>query len=204
MYNLIALLHVREGACEEIERRVAGLGAAVAPTMEGSFNGGDLIARFFLDDEAAYRTLRPNLDALIDGPDCVRADTAFYRPGKGQGGAGVEQDGPCIYRALLLCADRPVPPAQRSRFDEEMVLMPKYIPAIRNWRYSPVIEASGELGWTHVWEQEYDRVEDLLGPYMTHPYHWAHIDRWFDPESPDWLVNTRLCHSFGAFERPMI
>jgi hypothetical protein len=132
----------------------------------------------------------------------ARADTAFYRNGAGSVGAPGLADG--VYRALLLNACRPQSVAKRAQFDAEMVLMPKYIPAIRNWRYSPVIEASGERPWTHVWEQEYAGIEGLMGPYMLHPYHWAVIDRWFDPECPDWLVDTRLCHSFGAFGRPQL
>ena len=54
------------------------------------------------------------------------------------------------------------------------------------------------------WEQEYADIGGLMGPYMLHPYHWAVIDRWFDPECPDWIVNTRLCHSFAAFGAPVL
>jgi hypothetical protein len=40
MYSLIALVHL-EGAAARIAAALAELGAAVAPVMEGSFNGGD-------------------------------------------------------------------------------------------------------------------------------------------------------------------
>jgi len=33
-----------------------------------------------------------------------------------------------------------------------------------------------------------------------YPYHWGHIDRWFNPECADWIVDTYLCHTFCAFE----
>lgn len=82
--------------------------------------------------------------------------------------------------------------------------MAKYIPAIRNWRFSNVIEAGGDLNWTHVWEQEYADIGGLMGPYMLHPFHWALIDRWFDPECPDWIVNIHLCHSFAALGAPVL
>jgi len=47
-----------------------------------------------------------------------------------------------------------------------------------------------------VWEQGYDRLEDLTGSYMKHPCHWGQVDRWFDPEHPDWLIDPGLCHAF--------
>jgi hypothetical protein len=33
-----------------------------------------------------------------------------------------------------------------------------------------------------------------------HPIHWAYVDRWFDPECPDFIVRDRVCHSFCAVE----
>lgn len=196
MYSLIALVHL-EGEAARIRAALAGLGAAVAPVMEGSFNGGDLSAIWNFRDEVAYRTARSGIDAILNGAGVERADTAFF----GHGSIGVREQGLStgIHRTLLLCADRAASEARLAQFEAEMVLMPKYIPAIRNWRFSRVTEAAGELPWTHVWEQEFVDTAGLMGPYMLHPYHWAFIDRWFDPECPDWLVNPRLCHSFAAF-----
>ena len=202
MYSLACLIHLHQGAAEELSRALGELGAAVAPVIEGSYNGGDLSAHFAFPDEAAYRTARPMIDRLLAGDGVVRADTAFFANGP----TGVRQPalGSGILRTLLLCADHDATQARVERFEAEMVRMPDHIAAIRNWRLSRVIEASGELGWTHVWEQEFADLGGLLGPYMLHPYHWAYIDRWFDPECPDWLVNVRLCHSFCAYGRPIL
>ena len=60
--------------------------------------------------------------------------------------------------------------------------------------------ASGARGWTHVWEQEFANIGGLAGEYMLHPYHWARIDRWFDPECTQWMIDTTLCHSFCALD----
>ena len=83
-------------------------------------------------------------------------------------------------------------------------MMPYYIPAIRNWQLSRAEEATGARRWTHVWEQEYADAGGLMGPYMMHPYHWARIDRWFDPECPDRIVDARLCHSFCAMKASVL
>ena len=62
MYNLIALIHLN-GDAAPISDTLAALGAAVAPVMEGNFNGGDLSAIWQFTDEAAYRMA----DALAAG-----------------------------------------------------------------------------------------------------------------------------------------
>jgi hypothetical protein len=53
-----------------------------------------------------------------------------------------------------------------------------------------------QSGWTHVWAQEFDALEGLQSDYMLHPYHWATVDRWFDPESGERIVATELAHVF--------
>ena len=202
MFSLVSLVHLAEGAGDDVSAALAGLGAATAPTMPGVFNGGDLIAHFDFADEDAYRDALPAIDAVLAGSGVVRFDGAFYRHGRhGVGEPGLATG---VYRALLLSVDRPVATDVLHRFEAETVRMPHYIPAIRNWRLSRVIEPRGERRWTHVWEQEYASIDGLMGPYMLHPYHWAHIDRWFDPECPDWMIDTRLCHSFCAFGRTVL
>jgi hypothetical protein len=202
MHNLVCLVHVASGEGAAVSAGLEALGGAVAPVLEGNFNGGDLAARFVFADEAAYRAARPAIDGVLAGSAVTRADTACFADGTGGGTAPGLAGG--IWRGLLLCADRSQDKSLLERFEAELLLMPKYIPAIRNWRLSRVIEATGELPWTHVWEQEFDALDGLMGPYMMHPYHWASVDRWFDPECPDWLVNPHLCHSLAAFGRPLL
>lgn len=197
MFDLVSLVSLPETSRADLSARLQAMGGVVAPVMEGNFNGGDLAARFAFADEAAYRRARGEIDAAIGALGATQHNWACF-----QGGArGVSQPGLAtgVWRGLLLCADRPQAPARQSEFEAEMVLMPKYIPAIRNWRLSRAIASGGELAWTHVWEQEYADIGGLMGPYMLHPYHWALIDRWFDPECPDWIVNKHLCHSFAQF-----
>ena len=57
-------------------------------------------------------------------------------------------------------------------------------------------ERSHSGHWTHVWAQEFDKLDGLQIDYMVHPYHWATVDRWFDPESSERVVATELAHVF--------
>lgn len=201
MYSLIALVHL-DGDAAPVLAALAGLGAAVAPVLEGSFNGGDVSAIWHFASMEAHRTARAKIDAVLSGPGIVRADICFYEHGP----SGVAEPGMAkgVHRTLFLCADHEPTEPRLAQFEAEMVQMPRYIPAIRNWRLSRVIEANGELAWTHVWEQEYADPGGLMGPYMVHPYHWGFIDRWFDPECPDWLVHPQLCHNYAAYGRAII
>ena len=96
-----------------------------------------------------------------------------------------------------------VPAEEIARFEQELLGMPRYMRGIRNWRLGRVI--SPDTRWTHVWQQEYTTINDLMGEYLLHPYHWGWVDRRFDPEFPDvWVVDTGLCHAFCPLESTIV
>ncbi|MBO9696742.1 MAG: Dabb family protein [Sphingopyxis sp.] len=171
----------------------------VAPTLPGSHFGGDLLAHFVFDSagqrDAFGTALAPLLAGnAVDGADYQGSPDGKQAPDLANG----------VYRVLLLSVDDGTDPESVAQFEAETRMMPHYISAIRNWQLSRIEAAIGERRWTHVWEQEYAGAEGLLGPYMLHPYHWARIDRWFDPECPERIVDARLCHSFCALEASIL
>ncbi len=101
--------------------------------------------------------------------------------------------GPCILRTLLLVVRPDVEWRVVERFERDLARMPRHVPGIVNWRLSRV---RGRGPFTHSWEQEYRAVEDLRVGYMVSPYHWGWVDRWFDPEHPECIVESRLAHVF--------
>lgn len=171
----------------------------VAPTLPGSHFGGDLLAHFAFDSAVQRDAFGAALVPLLAGD---AADGADYQGSPDGKQAPDLANG--VYRVLLLSVDEGSDLAAVEQFEAETRMMPHYIPAIRNWQLSRADAAVGERRWTHVWEQEYAGVEGLLGPYMLHPYHWARIDRWFDPECPDRIVDPRLCHSFCTLEASIL
>lgn len=194
MSEHVALVHFHAAVMAERRQRfaaalrAAGHDALAGPVLPGAFNGGDLLWR-------ARGGQDVHIDALLREPGSVaHIDGARFDAGRGGG----EWTGRGVYRALLLSVLPRAMAHQRERFESELLAMPRYIGAIRGWRLSRVREATGRRQWTHVWEQEFASVDGLLGAYMLHPYHWAVVDRWFDPESPDWIVDPYLCHSFCA------
>ena len=170
--------------------------AACLPTHEGVYNGGHLIWHVQFADEPSWRQwTREQKGRLGELPGVIHIEHAAYqagplritRPGLANG----------VYRVALFCAKHNVTPERVAQYDRETMEMGHYIKKIRNWQCSRVLEASGNRPWTHVWEQEYDDISGLQGAYMLHPHHWAHIDRWYDPECTDWLIDPYLCHTYA-------
>lgn len=121
----------------------------------------------------------------------------------GSGGEVIE--GPHVKRTLLLTV-RPDTPAETvERFEAGLLEMPEHIPAIRTWTLSRVErDRAGEAPWTHAWEQEFTGPEGLLGDYLLHPFHWTYVDRWFDPEMPDSIVEPGFAHLYRQTEVPVL
>lgn len=157
--------------------------------LEGSWGAGDFTLDLsFVSD--AYQTSTAN--GLTQLPALARVDRLAYRRiGGGQRAVGLENG---IWRTLLF---RVRPDQDRNlvaALEQDLLRMPAYIANIGNWQLSRVCSDSA---WTHVWQQEFASVDGLLGEYLTHPFHWGWVDRWFDPEFPEWTVET-IAHAFCA------
>ncbi|MFC7448852.1 Dabb family protein [Rhodococcus daqingensis] len=209
MFKITKLIHWHEAADDRQREQLAGdlrraadvAGAhrsLIRPTLTGVRNGGDLLAHFQFDSEERWRRAEPAVDALID-PTIVRhVDGVEYR-GEPRGRVGAGSEGG-VYRTLLLRVSPDATDATVERFEDELLRMPRHVPAIRAWQLSRVLKAEGASAWTHVWEQEFTDLDGLMGPYLAHPVHWAYVDRWFDPECPDVIVRDRVCHSFCGLD----
>nr|WP_312037617.1 Dabb family protein [Rhodococcus sp. 4CII] len=172
----------------------------VTPVLAGGINGGDVIAHLHFDDESQWRAVEPEVTAQLRTSEIGHVDSVGYTGVPAPTRGAVE---PTIYRTLLVAVDDAADPEVVEQFESETRAMPNYIRTIGTSQLSRVHESAGSAQWTHVWEQEYADLDGLTGPYMTHPYHWAHIDRWFDPERGPRIV-TRLCHSFCATDGAII
>ncbi len=82
-----------------------------------------------------------------------------------------------------------------EHFEQDMLAMPGFVPAIRNWCFSRA-RSDRASDWTHVWEQEFESPDGLLNDYMASPYHWGHLDAWYDPECPHSIVDPRVAHVY--------
>lgn len=127
---------------------------------------------------------------LAARPEVARVDRVPYR--RVDGGCRAPGLSQGIWRTLLLRVRPGTPTATVTQLEQDLLRMPQYITGIRNWQLGRATEGDH---WTHVWQQEFAQLDDLHGEYLTHPYHWAWVDRWFDPEHPDWIVEA-IAHVF--------
>jgi hypothetical protein len=178
--------------------------SVIDDTLPVSAWGGDLVWHLHFADQATWEDSGAfeRLDALASDQAIARIDAIAYRPDLVRLTRSDMHD--AVYRALIVAVEPSASPQQAQQWLAEIRRMPAYIPEIVNAATGNVIRSRGERRWTHVWEQEFASVADLRGPYMTNPYHWAFIDRWFDPEMPDRIIDTRLCHSASTSSRSVI
>jgi hypothetical protein len=218
MYNLLQVLTLASSVdAKARDTFVETVGAAAAalpgirnillsPTQPGVYNGGDFLLRLVFDDKTACdAALASNAWALAKTL-LEDADIVFYlqRVAYEGGRSGGSSDGSGLYRVALFCANVDPTPERLAAFGEQTAGMPNHVRSILRWQLSQTDEAVGDRPWTHVWEQEYADVAGLNGPYMMHPVHWAHVERWFDTEYTEHLVDPILVHTFCAIDRPVI
>jgi hypothetical protein len=199
MYSVTRLLDITEAERDRVLASVRLAAEAtqahrrlVEPTLPGSRNAGDALVHLGFNSRSQWLSAADDFAAVLDDPRITRINGATYpgTPARNGSGSGT------VYRALLLRVLPQTDTGTVARFEDELSSMPRYIPAIRAWQLSRVDDAIGTSEWTHVFEQEFTDVGGLMGPYLMHPFHWAVVDRWFDPECPDVIIRDRVCHSF--------
>jgi hypothetical protein len=218
MFNLLHVVNLGDAAgdADAIAARLAEIGAALpgvvtnaaGKTLPRSLNGEHLMWRTSfateVDHWAALSSAiwRGEVDPLLDSAKGVSFDRVSYRPSLSDASAGRQKEG--IWRCLTLSVDAGTSHDQIVQFEKDTALMPAHVPAIRNWALCKVVASSGRRNWTHVWEQEFDDVAGLEGPYMLDPIHWGLVDGWFDPECPQRIVDPFLIHAAFAIDKAVI
>jgi hypothetical protein len=204
MFNVTRLIHADEAHHDrliaELRDAAVGRSAVIAATAPGSRNGGDILTHLRFDSESDWESAECAFSAIFDDPAITHIDGVDYRgmPTRCAGDAG------SVYRTLLL---RVLPGTENStvaRFEADLRMLTRYVSSITAWQLSRVETAIGTSPWTHVFEQEFTDAAGLMGPYLMHPIHWAHVDRWFDPECPDVIIRDRVCHSFCPIAEPVL
>jgi Stress responsive A/B Barrel Domain len=204
MFNVTRLIHTADPDRLLPELRAfadAADRAVVQPTLPGVRNGGDILMHLRFADDTQWATVADELIAILSQPGVTHVDGAQYR---GTAKASGQHTPDAVYRTLLLRVAPGSDEAAVKRFEDDLRLLPRYVPSIAAWQLSHVESAIGASPWTHVFEQEFQNLDGLMGPYLMHPIHWAYVDRWFDPECPDVIVRDRVCHSFCACDAAVL
>ena len=179
------------------------LKSTLEPTLPEATTGGDYIWQLQFAGEWEYRAWldeagREAASILNDAARVRHVDAVSYKNGRTGSKRRLHRG---VYRLLLISVNKAPDAASVAQFEDETYEMGSYIPGILRWRISRVQEASGARPWTHIWEQEYQDLDGFLKSYMLHPHHWAWINRWYDPECVEHMIDNQLCNSFCNFQR---
>jgi hypothetical protein len=170
--------------------------ANIGRNLEGSWGAGDYTLDLLAADDA------PDYGTAIDGlarlPGVARVDRVVSASIGGGRREPALRDG--IWRTLMFRVRGQASGANIAALERDLLRMPDCMPGIRNWRLARV-RSPGT--WTHVWQQEFARADDLLGEYLMHPFHWGWVDRWFDLECPEWTVEA-ISHAFCPLDASLL
>lgn len=200
MFNVTNLIHAETPGRDQLLRELRAVADAcdagtvvVEPTLPGVRNGGDVLMHLRFGAEDDWRKVEPRFASILADPAVTHVDGVRYRgsPHTPENATGT------VYRALLLRVAAGTPDDVVALFEADLAAMPRYVSTITAWQLSRVDTAIGTSPWTHVFEQQFTDATGITGPYLMHPIHWAHLDRWFDPECPEFIVRDRVCHSFS-------
>lgn len=196
----------------EASRALPGLSDVwIAPNHVADFGAGHLTWDLLFPDRASATAARRSA-AWRDriAPILVREARDWTALGLETIGAGLRRpDLAQGVKRTALFRQRPnVSAAALERFERDLLEMPAHVTSILNWRLARAVplewSSAAAPAWTHVWEQEYEHLEGLTVDYMVHPHHWAHVDRWFDPESGCQIIESQLCHAFSPLSRTIL
>jgi hypothetical protein len=210
--RIVTLPDGQAGAAEAIAGAIGARAAALpglrgcwaAPVVAGAvINAGDIVWRMaFATESEALRApgtaaWQRGIAPLLAGAQVSTIGYRLTRP-------VVRRAGPGIWRALVFRVMPHAPPDLAGRLEEATLRLPRHVPEIRSWALSPVSYSEGPKAFTHIWEQEFDAVADLTGPYMTNPAHWGLADAFFDAEYPEYIVDPQLTQTVGAIAESII
>jgi hypothetical protein len=208
MFNVTRLIDVsadqRVGVSASLGKLTADCGArhaVVAPTLAGSRNGGDLLLHLRFDRQDDWQTLAAEFEAALSDPAITRVNGADYH---GVPTLVADRAPGTVYRTLLLRVESATDTETTARFEADLCTLPGYVSSISAWQLSRPVCTIGTTEWTHVFEQEFSNADGIMGAYLMHPFHWAVVDQWFDPECPNVIVRERVCHSFCESPTPVL
>lgn len=215
MFVSLRMLTLPEDRLGTLDTVIVGLRAAVSrlpgvvsnlvthvyPTA--TINAGHIVWRMVHESEAAANAAmlapawRGAVLPAIEGLDVTGAGYRMTRKSPSPGGNG-------IWRALLFSCFAHADPALVRELEERTLLLPKYVPEIRAWGLNRAAWSEGRKPIHFIWEQEYDDVSGLTGPYMDTPVHWGVVDAYFDADCPEYIVDPHLVQVVAALSEPVI
>jgi hypothetical protein len=201
----VGTMHTLMGGLRAAVSRLPGVTEnLVAPVYHtATINAGHIVWRMVHESEAAANAAmlapawRGAVLPLIEAAQVTGVGYRMTRKACSPGGTRV-------WRALMFSCFAHADPSLVRELEERTLLLPKYVPEIRAWGLNRAAWSEGRKPTHFIWEQEYDDVSGLTGPYMDTPVHWGIVDAYFDADCPEFVVDPHLVQVVAAISEPVI
>lgn len=215
MFNAVYIIKYAEMTDAQKEAyitKVAELCAAISPVnlvsplLPGSVPAYDLYVEVAFKEQADFEAAKETdawkeLAALA----ADTAQTATYEYVAFGTQTEFASDRPALCHRLLIFRLRDNAPQEIvEKMERTIVKFPDYVPQIANSKFAKVVETVGTNRWDYAFDVDYEQVTDYFGWYLGTPYHWAYIDRFFEPTSNEFIIDTHLCSVYCAQESALL
>ena len=214
MFNAVFSVTLAEGAnAEQYVADAKAAAEAVSPVfladmvLEPPMPGGNFFCEVGFADQAAYEEAKGGeawgaLTALMNDSASV-ANCEFIAFGEGTLTLQEKEKSTC-HRVLFFSIREGADPAMVEKMEAHMNDMCAHVPGLRNCKFAPVVESSGTDEWAYAYECDFDEPMTFLGKYMSTPFHFLYIDKFFEPACGEWVANPNLCTPYLAQEKPFL
>lgn len=168
----------------------------VKPLLMGSVPASDLYVEMGFPDQAAYEEAKKlpaweTLNMTVSDSKFV-ADREFVAFGEGNARCSDKESK--AHRLLIFHAYPDTPVELKEKMEETIVRFVDYVSGMVNCKIARVVESDGNMDWSYAFECDYDTPATYLGSYLATPYHWAYIDKYFDPAATaTFFIDPNLC-----------
>lgn len=216
MFSALFMITYAEGAGEEAKGAFAQEAAAAAQAVSsvniatetlGVMPGGDYFIEVGFEDQEAYEQAKSTdswaalLGLLDDGSLISACEFAAY----GEGALLLqEKERSGCHRVLMFDLIDDPDPAMVTKMESVMLDMADHVPGLLNCKFARVVEASGTHDWKYAYECDFDDPSTFTGKYLTTPFHFCYIDKFFEPACAEWVVNPDLRTPFMVQEKPFL
>ena len=122
----------------------------------------------------------------------------------GEGTLNITSDKAACHRVLIYEIVPDAKPEMLEKMEKIMPDMCKYIPGLLNCKLAKVEESSGTMNWGYAFECDFDDPMTFLTNYNYRPYHWSHIDKFFEPSCEEWVADPNLCTPYIAADEAFL
>lgn len=169
--------------------------------------GGDFVCEVGFADQAAYEAAKGTeawaaLKALFADSSRI-ANCEFVAYGDGSLTLQETEHSTC-HRILIFSLREGADPAMVEKMEATMNNMTTQVPGLLNCKFARVVESEGTDDWAYAYECDFDDMGTFLGKYMTTPFHFLYIDKFFEPAAGEWVANTNLCTPYFPQEKPFL